>query len=158
MPRTSRAAPGLSELRLALDERLQAPAELAPLIDPNQHSCGSVHPHGHRELSHPETGIYLVGMKSYGRAPTFLAMTGYEQVRSVTAAIAGDTESADRVELALPGTGVRGGAGLFDEPAADQANGGGCCAPTPTLAQIGASAPDTAVAADEPAPSGGCCA
>lgn len=78
----------LDELRLGLDERLQAPVALAPLIDPNQHSCGTVYPHGHRELSHPEQGVYLVGMKSYGRAPTFLAMTGYEQVRSVAAAIA----------------------------------------------------------------------
>ncbi|MGC5412826.1 flavoprotein, partial [Streptomyces sp. DT225] len=32
----------LDELRLALDERLQSPVELAPLIDPNQHSCGTV--------------------------------------------------------------------------------------------------------------------
>src|SRR5690606_39348801 len=63
----------LDELRLHLDERLKAPAALAPLIDPNQHSCGTVPPHGHRELSHPEQGAYLVGMKSYGRAPTFLA-------------------------------------------------------------------------------------
>lgn len=117
----------LSELRLALDERLQAPVALAPLIDPNQHSCGTVYPHGHRELSHPEQGLYLVGMKSYGRAPTFLAMTGYEQVRSVTAALAGDTEAADRVELTLPETGVCGGAGLFDDPAAGQADEGGCC-------------------------------
>ncbi|MFC9860201.1 MULTISPECIES: NAD(P)-binding domain-containing protein [unclassified Streptomyces] len=117
----------LSEIRLGLDERLQAPTALAPLIDPNQHSCGTVYPHGHRELSHPEPGIHLVGMKSYGRAPTFLAMTGYEQVRSVAAALAGDTESADRVELTLPETGVCGGAGLFDDPAADQADAGGCC-------------------------------
>lgn len=117
----------LSEIRLGLDERLQAPTALAPLIDPNQHSCGTVSPHGHRELSHPEPGIHLVGMKSYGRAPTFLAMTGYEQVRSVAAALAGDTESADRVELTLPETGVCGGAGLFDDPAAEQADAGGCC-------------------------------
>ncbi|MFI6945821.1 NAD(P)-binding domain-containing protein [Streptomyces sp. NPDC050422] len=117
----------LSELRLALDERLQAPVELAPLIDPNQHSCGTVYPHGHRELSHPEQDLYMVGMKSYGRAPTFLAMTGFEQVRSVAAALAGDTEAADRVELALPETGVCGGAGLFDGPAAAQADEGGCC-------------------------------
>ena len=76
----------LDELRLGLDERLQAPIELAPLIDPNQHSCGTVYPHGVNELSHPEKDVYLVGMKSYGRAPTFLAMTGYEQVRSIAAA------------------------------------------------------------------------
>ncbi|MDD1063650.1 NAD(P)-binding domain-containing protein [Streptomyces cocklensis] len=138
----------LSELRLGLDERLQAPVALAPLIDPNQHSCGTVYPHGHRELSHPEAGVYLVGMKSYGRAPTFLAMTGYEQVRSVAAAIADDIESADRVELTLPETGVCGGAGLFDDPAAGQADGGGCCAPAPALVQIGIGAP---------ASTGGCC-
>jgi thioredoxin reductase len=129
----------LSELRLGLDERLQAPVALAPLIDPNQHSCGTVYPHGHRELAHPEPGFYLVGMKSYGRAPTFLAMTGYEQARSVVAAIAEDLEAADRVELTLPDTGLCGGAGLFDEPNAGQ--GGGCCAPAPTLVQIGAGAP-----------------
>ncbi|MFG2652581.1 NAD(P)-binding domain-containing protein [Streptomyces sp. NPDC048436] len=108
----------LAELRLGLDERLQAPVELAPLIDPNQHSCGTVYPHGVGELSHPEKDVYLVGMKSYGRAPTFLAMTGYEQVRSIAAALAGDQEAAERVELTLPETGVCGGAGLFDEPEA----------------------------------------
>ncbi|WP_328690172.1 NAD(P)-binding domain-containing protein [Streptomyces phaeochromogenes] len=131
----------LSELRLGLDERLQAPTALAPLIDPNQHSCGTVYPHGVNELSHPEQGVYLVGMKSYGRAPTFLAMTGYEQVRSIAAALAGDQEAAERVELTLPDTGVCGGAGLFDEPAAAQAgDGGGCCAAPATL-QIGIGAP-----------------
>ncbi|SCK32649.1 hypothetical protein YUYDRAFT_03766, partial [Streptomyces sp. ScaeMP-e48] len=140
----------LDELRLGLDERLQAPTELAPLIDPNQHSCGTVYPHGHRELSHPEPGVYLVGMKSYGRAPTFLAMTGYEQVRSVAAALAGDLEAADRVELTLPETGVCGGAGLFDDPAAVQSDAAGSCAtPEPALVQLGG-APVAATA-------GGCC-
>ncbi|MGY0067978.1 NAD(P)-binding domain-containing protein [Streptomyces sp. QTS137] len=152
----------LSEVRLNLDERLQAPVELAPLIDPNQHSCGTVYPHGHRELSHPEQGVYLVGMKSYGRAPTFLAMTGYEQVRSVAAAIAGDLDAADRVELTLPDTGVCGGAGLFDAPEAQQADGGGCCAaPEPQLVQLGAPAAAAAAVAAavavEEAPAGGCC-
>ncbi|GGW60701.1 NAD(P)-binding domain-containing protein [Streptomyces griseoloalbus] len=124
----------LSEVRLGLDERLQAPTALAPLIDPNAHSCGTVYPHGVNELSHPEQGIYLVGMKSYGRAPTFLAMTGYEQVRSIAAAIAGDRESAERVELTLPETGVCGGAGLYDEPdAAQNGQGGGCCGAPATL-------------------------
>ncbi|MFB8760563.1 NAD(P)-binding domain-containing protein [Streptomyces nigra] len=145
----------LSEIRLGLDERLQAPTELAPLIDPNQHSCGTVYPHGHRELSHPEQGVYLVGMKSYGRAPTFLAMTGYEQVRSVAAAIAGDLDSADRVELTLPETGVCGGAGLFDAADAQEGDGGGCCAAAPQLVQLGA--PATVGAAAEQAPAGGCC-
>ncbi|CAM5739953.1 hypothetical protein STAFG_6095 [Streptomyces afghaniensis 772] len=137
----------LSELRLSLDDRLQAPTALAPLIDPNVHSCGTVYPHGVNELSHPEQGVYLVGMKSYGRAPTFLAMTGYEQVRSVTAAIAGDREAAERVELTLPETGVCGGAGLFDEPDTAAAEGGGCCAAPATL-QIGTGTPAI--------PSGGC--
>lgn len=131
----------LDELRLGLDERLQAPVALAPLIDPNQHSCGTVYPHGVNELSHPEKDVYLVGMKSYGRAPTFLAMTGYEQVRSIAASVAGDQEAAERVELTLPETGVCGGAGLFDEPAAAQAEtGGGCCA-APATVQIGVGAP-----------------
>jgi hypothetical protein len=94
-----------------------------------------------RELSHPDQGVYLVGMKSYGRAPTFLAMTGYEQVRSVAAAIAGDQEAAERVELTLPETGVCGGAGLFDEPENAEQSGGGCCAPAPTTLQIGLGAP-----------------
>lgn len=116
----------LSEIRLGLDATLQAPVKLAPLIDPNVHSCGTVYPHGAAELSHPEPGFYLAGMKSYGRAPTFLALTGYEQVRSIAAALAGDHESAARVELTLPDTGVCGGSGLFDEPAGE-ADGGGCC-------------------------------
>ncbi|MGW0392757.1 FAD-dependent oxidoreductase [Streptomyces sp. NPDC003042] len=135
----------LDELRLGLDERLQAPTDLAPLIDPNQHSCGTVYPHGVRELSHPERDVYLVGMKSYGRAPTFLAMTGYEQVRSIAAHLAGDQEGAERVELTLPETGVCGGAGLFDQPEAEEATGGGCCAAPATTLTIGA-----------PAASGGC--
>ncbi len=118
----------LSEIRLGLDERLSAPVALAPLIDPNVHSCGTVYPHGVRELSHPEEGAYLAGMKSYGRAPTFLAMTGYEQVRSIAAALAGDHEAAERVELTLPETGVCGGAGLFDGPETrGEDTDGGCC-------------------------------
>jgi len=119
----------LSELRLHLDERLEAPVALAPLIDPNVHSCGTVYPHGAKELAHPEQDVYIVGMKSYGRAPTFLAMTGYEQVRSVAAALAGDREAAERVELTLPETGVCGGAGLFDEPEPAEQSGGCCAAP-----------------------------
>ncbi|UVK37984.1 flavoprotein [Mesorhizobium sp. AR10] len=94
------------ELRLDLDPWLESVKALGPLIDPNEHSCGDVPPHGHRELSHPEPGFYTVGIKSYGRAPTFLLLTGYEQVRSVAAAIAGDIVSADAVQLVLPETGV----------------------------------------------------
>jgi hypothetical protein len=96
----------LSELRLGLDPALDCPIALAPLIDPNEHSCGTVRPHGARELAHPEPGFYIAGMKSYGRAPTFLMLTGYEQVRSIVADIAGDKGAAARVELDLPETGV----------------------------------------------------
>ena len=96
----------LRELRLDLDPTIESTRALAPLIDPNFHSCGTVPPHGEAELRHPESGVYLVGMKSYGRAPSFLLATGHEQVRSVVAFLAGDIESARRVELVLPETGV----------------------------------------------------
>ena len=99
------------ELRLDLDPAVQAPRALAPLIDPNLHSCGSVPPHGHRELAQPEPNFFMVGMKSYGRAPTFLMATGYEQVRSVVAALAGDLAAADDVRLVVPETGVCEGVG-----------------------------------------------
>lgn len=108
----------LREIRLELDEIVEAPKRLAPLIDPNLHSCGTVEPHGFRELTHPEQGFFIVGMKSYGRAPTFLLATGYEQVRSVTAWLAGDTTAAAKVELVLPATGVC---------STDAGNGGSCC-------------------------------
>lgn len=108
----------LREIRLELDEIVEAPKRLAPLIDPNVHSCGTVEPHGFRELTHPEQGFFIVGMKSYGRAPTFLLATGYEQVRSVTAWLAGDTVSASNVELVLPATGVC---------STDLGVGSGCC-------------------------------
>ncbi|CAH2406010.1 NAD(P)-binding domain-containing protein [Mesorhizobium escarrei] len=94
------------ELRLDLDPWLEGVKALGPLIDPNEHSCGDVPPHSHRELSHPEPDFYTVGVKSYGRAPTFLLLTGYEQVRSVAAALAGDMAAADAVQLVLPETGV----------------------------------------------------
>ena len=124
----------LSEMRLDLDPTLEAPRRIAAEIDPNIHSCGSVQATGAADLAQPEPDLYLVGMKSYGRAPTFLALTGYEQVRSVVAALAGDYEAAARVELELPDTGVCGGAGVFDDP--DSA-GGGCCAPAPAVFKIG---------------------
>ncbi|WP_441243678.1 NAD(P)-binding domain-containing protein [Tardiphaga sp. 768_D3_N2_1] len=94
------------ELRIRLDSTVECPVALAPLIDPNEHSCGTVRPHGARELAQDEPGFYFAGMKSYGRAPTFLMLTGYEQVRSIAADIAGDREAAERVELVLPETGV----------------------------------------------------
>ena len=128
----------LSEVHLDLDGELSAPTALAPEIHPAYHSCGSVSPHGANLLRQPEGDLYLVGMKSYGRAPSFLTLTGYEQTRSVVAEIAGDYEAAERVELVLPDSGVCGGSGLFDE----QPAGDGCCGPTvtkaPELLTIGA--------------------
>lgn len=123
----------LRELRLDLDPAMEAPVQLGPLIDPEFHSCGTVPPHGAKLLAHPDKDFYIVGMKSYGRAPTFLLATGYEQVRSVAAALAGDREAADTVRLELPETGVcsTDAGSSCDVPAAgdtpfEQA-GAGCC-------------------------------
>jgi hypothetical protein len=128
----------LRELRLDLGPAVEAPRGLGPLIDPEFHSCGTVPPHGAKLLAHPDRDFYIVGMKSYGRAPTFLLATGYEQVRSVVAALAGDREAADTVQLELPETGVcsTDGGTSCDVPAAataDSADAGCCAAPEPVL-------------------------
>ena len=115
----------LRELRLELDPALESTRELGPMIDPNIHSCGTVRPHGEAELRHPEKDFYIVGMKSYGRAPTFLLATGYEQVRSVVAGLVGDWESARDVQLNLPETGVCS-TDLGGE-------GGACCSPSASI-------------------------
>jgi hypothetical protein len=96
----------VSELRTSIDPSTESTEALAPLIDPNIHSCGTVRPHGEKELRQPEKNFYIVGAKSYGRAPTFLMATGYEQVRSVIAYLSGDHAAAEKVELDLPETGV----------------------------------------------------
>ena len=96
----------LREVRVQVDAALESVPALAPLIDPNLHSCGTVRPHGEEELRQMEKDFYVLGMKSYGRAPTFLLATGYEQTRSVVAGLVGDWEAAQRVELNLPETGV----------------------------------------------------
>ncbi len=119
----------LSEIRLDLHSWLECTRELGPLIDPNEHSCGDVPPHGVKELTQPESNFFIVGMKSYGRAPTFLMATGYEQVRSVVAALAGDMEAALDTKLVLPQTGVCEGIGHDDE--------GGCCG-GPALSRVDA--------------------
>ena len=123
------------EVRLDLDPALEAPTRLAPLIDPNVHSCGTVPPHGEAVLAHPDEGFYVVGMKSYGRAPTFLLATGYEQVRSIAASLAGDTAAAGEVRLQLPETGVCS-TGLAAAEDAERAAPASCGAP--------AEVPDTA--------------
>jgi hypothetical protein len=111
----------LSELRVAIDPATEAPPSLSPLIDPNFHSCGTVPPHGVDELTQPETGFYIVGSKSYGRAPTFLMATGYEQVRSIVAELAGDHVAARQVHLVLPETGVCSASSIVGETASS------CC-------------------------------
>ncbi|HEX7640018.1 MAG TPA: NAD(P)-binding protein, partial [Burkholderiaceae bacterium] len=143
-----------AELRVKLDPWLESTEALGPLVDPNEHSCGTVRPHGHRELAHPEPGLYTVGAKSYGRAPTFLMATGFEQVRSVVAALSGDAKAADRVELDLPRTGV------CSAPASlvDAVRSRLCCPPPSPADRVpgscGTAAPSTQA---EPARSEGCC-
>lgn len=121
----------LREIRLNVDSSLESSAAIAELIDPNIHSCGTVRPHGEKELRHDDEGFYIVGSKSYGRAPTFLMATGYEQVRSVVAAIDGDMEAARKVELDLPETGVCssdvGAACCGTEATANKETASACC-------------------------------
>jgi thioredoxin reductase len=150
----------LSEIRLDLDPALDCPRVLAPLIDPNQHSCGTVRPHGALELQQPDAGLFLAGMLSYGRAPTFLLATGYEQVRSIAAFIAGDIEAARRVELDLPQTGVCSASRVLpgkeiegSDCCTSETPQGVCCPPKPELAEeapcCGSATPKT-VAVVEP--------
>lgn len=118
------------ELRLDLDGALDSTRALGPLIDPNVHSCGTVRPHSYQALVHRERGFFIAGAKSYGRAPTFLMATGYEQVRSLAAHLAGDEARAKRVNLVLPESGVCGssttGCGGSPGDLAPSAYPGGC--------------------------------
>jgi len=139
----------LRELRVSLDPAVEAPPALAPLIDPNLHSCGTVPPHGVAELEHPESGFVIVGAKSYGRAPTFLMLTGYEQARSVVASIAGDQKAAREVQLVLPETGV-----CNATPSTEIASAGCCGGPAP--AAVDACCVADAVAKDEGKAGCGC--
>ncbi|CAN5371598.1 NAD(P)-binding domain-containing protein [soil metagenome] len=135
----------LREIRLSLDEIVEAPRALAPLIDPNLHSCGTVPPHGVVELAHPEPDFYIAGMKSYGRAPTFLLLTGYEQVRSIAAELAGDHTAAREVHLVLPETGV----------CSTDLGGASCCAAPSATGATGATKPIVNLLAADT--SGSCC-
>ncbi|MDP9190345.1 MAG: NAD(P)-binding domain-containing protein [Acidobacteriota bacterium] len=140
----------LREMRLDLDAALESPRVLGPLIDPNEHSCGSVRPHGAFELEQPERGLFIVGMKSYGRAPTFLLATGYEQVRSVAAYIAGDYAAAREVLIDLPETGVCNVTFGVNEASA------GCCGAESTkeadMTEVNAVADQQAACCGGPAP------
>jgi hypothetical protein len=141
----------LREVRLGLDPAVEATPALAPLIDPNLHSCGTVRPHGEAELRHPEAGFYIAGMKSYGRAPTFLMATGHEQVRSIAAFLGGDVEAARRVELVLPETGV------CATDRAPAGAGAACCGPAEAARPVTVAA-GVGCCGAAPAPkAGGCC-
>jgi thioredoxin reductase len=147
----------LREVRLSLDPWLEAAGAIGPLIDPNLHSCGSVRPHGARELAHAEKDFYIAGIKSYGRAPTFLLATGHEQVRSIAASLAGDMEAAARVELVLPETGVCNTRPATTAPVRLPAESG-CCGPAAAEPFAAAS---SCCAPAEPAPApaaSSCCA
>lgn len=109
------------EVQLDLHPVVESTRALGPLIDPNEHSCGTVPPHGWRELGHAEPDFFVAGIKSYGRAPTFLLLTGYEQVRSISAHLAGDAAAANDVRLILPETGV------CNATLEEVAPGGDCC-------------------------------
>lgn len=142
----------LGELRLTLDPSLQTTPALAPLIDPNLHACGTVRPHGAAALAHPEEpGFFAAGMKSYGRAPTFLLATGHEQVRSIAAHLAGDAAAAAAVMLELPETGVCSATRLPDSVAASA-----CCGPAPAAAASRAPAREEPARVAASLPSG-CC-
>jgi hypothetical protein len=152
------------ELRLDLDPWLESARTLGPMIDPNLHSCGSVPPHGYRELSHPEPDYFAVGVKSYGRAPTFLMTTGYEQVRSVAAHLAGDETAAKDVRLVLPETGVCS-SDLAPSIAANEGCCGGpapiesdaCCVADATAKARGETGCGCAVTEAAPAAAQSCC-
>ncbi|WML49718.1 glutamate synthase [Neobacillus sp. PS3-34] len=131
----------LNEIRLSLDSAVESVDTLAPLIDPNIHSCGTVKPHGEEELRQPEKNFYIVGMKSYGRAPTFLLATGYEQVRSVVAYLTGDFQGAKEVQLELPETGVCktnfSSSCCETETSAEETKASSCCGgPVPVKLEI----------------------
>jgi hypothetical protein len=158
----------LREIRLSLDPWLECAAGIGPLIDPNLHSCGTVRPHGAAELAHAEADFFIAGMKSYGRAPTFLLATGHEQVRSIAAALAGDMEAASRVELVLPETGVCNTRPLAAAPiriaAASSCCGGpapaeanACCADDAKAKAAGASGCGCPPPRSEPTPVDACC-
>jgi hypothetical protein len=152
------------ELRLDMDPWLESARTLGPMIDPNLHSCGSVPPHGYKQLAHPEPGYFAVGIKSYGRAPTFLMATGYEQVRSIAAHLAGDEAAANDVRLVLPETGVcstnlappiTAGEGCCGGPAA--ANVDACCADDVAAKVNGADGCGCSATEAKPVPVQSCC-
>lgn len=156
----------LREVRLGLDPWLECAAGIGAMIDPNLHSCGTVRPHGAAELAHPEADFFIAGMKSYGRAPTFLLATGHEQVRSIAAQLTGDVAAAARVELELPETGVCNARGpsraTVKLPGAASCCGGPASAPADACCAEDATAKAAGEGGcgcpPEPAPVSACCA
>jgi thioredoxin reductase len=114
----------LRELRVDLDPVFEAPRQIAPLVDPRIHTCATVPIHGWRDLLHPEPDLWVVGMKSYGRAPTFLAHTGYAQVASIVDHMSG---CAPPAEAGPCGGGASCGASADADPLALAGHGTSCC-------------------------------
>jgi hypothetical protein len=67
--------------------------------------------------------------------------TGYEQVRSITAALAGDRQAADTVQLDLPQTGVCTTDLPSEDHLPDDQSGSCCSTSTPEPVGIGFRAP-----------------
>ena len=152
------------ELQLDLHPVVESTRALGPLIDPNEHSCGTVPPHGWRELTHAEQDYFVAGIKSYGRAPTFLLLTGYEQVRSIAAHLAGDQAAAEDVRLVLPETGVCNATledvapgGLCCDGAAPNAEAPCCERPAAERATVCCGKPEAAPHQRQPARQAACC-
>jgi len=67
-------------------------------------------------------------------------LTGYEQVRSVVAALVGDMEAARRVELTLPETGVCSST-ASSQCGTEPAGASSCCGTEPVVVATTLSAP-----------------
>ncbi len=93
-----------------------------------------------KTAGHSAVFLFL-SLKIYGRAPTFLLATGYEQVRSVVAYLTGDVEGAKEVHLELPETGVcsvnlASNSCDSDLPATETKDGSCCGSPVPVRLEI----------------------
>jgi hypothetical protein len=131
----------LRELRLDLHPVFESPFALGALIDPANNACGTVPPHTVEKLAHPDADFYIAGMKSYGRASTFLMLTGFEQVRSIACALAGDRDGALETRLELPERGLCAACTAFLEEQ-DRRNACTC---------VEGAKPEPCCATDEPA-------
>ena len=111
----------LSEVRLDLDPAVESPRALAPLIDPNVHSCGTVPPHGAEELKQPDAQPLR---HRHEELRPRADVPDADRLRAGALRRQRDRRrlgAARRVELVLPETGVCS----LDGPAAEDA--AGCC-------------------------------